>query len=75
MGPNETEHLEGTEIGTQEPYKHKIKISFFLFYIGYNSNMVPTGPKIKISPQVTNFLCEDVVSQMFPGASAVVVKS
>lgn len=37
--------------------------------------MVPTSPKIKISPQVTNFLCEDVVSQMFPGASAVVVKS
>lgn len=74
MGPNETEHLEGTEIDTQEPYKHKIKISF-LFYIGYNSDMVPTGPKVKISPQVTNFLCEVVVNQMFSGASAVVVKS
>lgn len=74
MGPNEAERFEGTEIDTQEPYKHIIKISF-LFYIGYNSDMVPTGPKIKISPQVTNFLCEDVVSQMFPGASAVVVKS
>ena len=74
MGPNEAEHLEGTEIDTQELYKHKIKI-FFLFYIWYNSDMVPTGPKIKISPQVTNFLCEVAVSQMFSGASAVVVKS
>lgn len=50
MGPNEAERLEGTEIDTQEPYKHKIKISL-VFYTGYNSDMVPTGPKIKILPK------------------------
>lgn len=47
MGPNENEHLEGTEIGTQEPYKHKIKISFFYFILGIIAIWCPLVPRSK----------------------------
>jgi hypothetical protein len=45
--------LEGTQIYTQEPYKDNKVISHFILHI--IANRVPTGPKIKFFPHVTDF--------------------